>query len=401
MRIALASIHPRALSGQIEELVGLAQALSRQGHTVSIVSPFPSERLLDVNRARLAAHSPRVFLDQPLRMARVLVRLMRLASSVDLIQLDLPTPAFSMFADILQALVRVPVVVGYEAHLVRTSELLRRDRLWQAPEFYGPRLLINNSLVARLTVRAARCYIVHSQYQKQELVRLGVRPERVQILAPVLPCDKMEPGSSAMRSLLPPGRIMTYIGHYNHVKGVDILVRAFRALLSRFPDLNLVLAWSGLGANRTLDRLLHDEALKNRVYHFGQVSVPEMLAASDLVVLPYRMSIGQAAYPAMLLEALVAGVPVVTADLPLFRELTQGGKTAQLVPPDNPAALASAIECVLTDASLVKEMRQAQQRWALQIQPQRVIREYERVYQQVVARQAGVLRPAGDREQLR
>ena len=40
MRIALASIHPRALSGQIEGLVGLAQALQDNGHTVKLVSAF-------------------------------------------------------------------------------------------------------------------------------------------------------------------------------------------------------------------------------------------------------------------------------------------------------------------------------------------------------------------------
>ena len=179
--------------------------LEQRGHTVSIVSPFPSEQLLDEDRVRLVTSPQQVLLDQPSRIARVLVRLMRLAGQLDLIQLNLPTPAFSMFADLLQTFVRVPVVVGYEAHLLRVRDVLRGNRLWQSPGFYLPRLLVNNSAVAHLTAHRARLYIVNSSHQKDELVRLGLRPERVHILPPVLPHDKRARGSEAMRGLFPAG----------------------------------------------------------------------------------------------------------------------------------------------------------------------------------------------------
>ena len=399
MRVALASIHPRPLSGQIEGLVGLAQALQARGHSVQVVSAFSSRDLLSTDRMPLAAKSQRILLDQPARMTRILVRLVRLAPQLDVIQLNLPTPAFSIYADLLQTLVRVPVLVGYEAHLVDARDLFRFDCLRAAPDFYLPRLLINNHLVARLTLRRAAGYVVSSQYQKTELISLGVAPEHIYSLPPILPGDKlMRAPRETMRAALPAGRLVTFVGHYNHVKGVDVLIRAFQALAPRAPEARLVLAWSGVGSNRRVAQLLADRALAGHVIQLGQVRVPDLLSGSDVVVLPYRLTIGQAAYPATLLEVFAANVPLVTSDLPLLRELTDGGKTALLVPPDDPFALAAAIERVLNEPALAAQMVAAQRELVQQIQPLRVVQEYERLYGQIIARQARVLRPAPDRE---
>ncbi len=394
MRIALASIHPRPLSGQIEGLVGLAHSLRERGHAVTVVSAFPDDELQGPDRLQLASKPHRIFVDQPYRIAHVLRRLHALASQVDVIQFNLPTPAFSMFADWLQISVRVPVVVGYEAHLVRADQVLRRDRLGQAPDFYLPRLLINNSLVARLTFLRARRFVVHSRLQRDELMGLGVAADRICILPAVLPADKLRPGACDMRPLFPPGRILSYIGHYNHVKGVDVLLRAFQLLAPRVPDLTLAIAWSGIGRNRALEQLLLDPLLRDRVVELGRICVPDLLSVSDVVALPYRMTIGQAAYPAALIEALAARVPVVTTDLPLLRELTGEGQMAILVTPDDPAALAGAIECILSQPAVSANIRQAQEHWVRAIEPQNVVQDYEQLYREVTGEQARVLRTA-------
>jgi glycosyltransferase involved in cell wall biosynthesis len=386
MRVALASIHPRSLSGQIEGLVGLAHALRDRGNSVQVVSAFPDRVLLSDERIQLARQSRRLLFDQPARMTRIFVQLVRIAPRVDVIQLNLPTPAFSIYADLLQAFVRVPVIVGYEAHLVRARDLLRRDRLGAAPDFYFLRLLINNHLCARVTLRRAAAWIVNTEYQKAELIALGGAPARIHLLPPILPRDKLArvPRETA-RANFPPGRLVTFVGHYNHVKGVEVLVRAFRLLAPRAPDTRLVLAWSGIGSDRRVNKWLADRALAGRVIQLGQVHVPELLSASEVVVLPYRLTMGQAALPATLLEVYAANVPLVISDLPALRELTHDGKTALLVPPDDPDALAAAIVRVLTEPALAASMMQAQREWVERIQPVRAVKEYERLYQAIVA----------------
>jgi len=245
--------------------------------------------------------------------------------------------------------------------------------------------------------------VVSSRYQKAELVALGLEPRRISLLPNLIPRDKLErvPREAARAQLgLAPGRLIAYVGHYNHVKGVDVLVRAFQRLAPQFPDLRLVLAWSGVGVSRPLESLLRQLALDGRVLQLGRLRVPDLLGASDVAVLPYRLTIGQAVYPAVLLEALAANVPVVTSDLPVLRELTEGGQTALLAPPDDPDALAEAIGRVLRDPDLLRRMREAQARWLQQTHPQRVVKDYERLYQQVTAEQAAVLCPACDRERI-
>jgi glycosyltransferase involved in cell wall biosynthesis len=404
MRIALASLHPRPLSGQIEGLVGLAQALVSHGHEVTVVSPFPSDILLSADRLNLTGGHKWSFVDHPYRVARILANLIRLSFQVDLIQLNLPTPAFSTVADLLQTFVRVPVLVYYEAHLVSMRDLLRFDRLREAPEFYLPRLLINNRLVARFGFRRAARYLVSSKFQKAELQALGISPARIRLLPNLMPFDKLvHVPRQALRARLnlPSGRLITYVGHYNHVKGVDVLASAFEQLAARCDDLHLILAWSGLGKSPHVDELLRRPGLDGRVLQLGRVNVPELLAASDVVALPYRLTIGQAVYPAALLEAMAANVPVVTSDLPLLRELTDQGASALLSPPEDPSALARAIERVLTDTNLVRGMLAAQQGWMQRKHPQRVVKDYEQLYEQITADQTAVLQPVNSRADLR
>lgn len=400
MRVALASIHPRPLSGQIEGLVGLAQALKSRGHAVTVVSAFPRDIILGADRIKLATGQRRSFIDHPFRVTRILGELLGLSSKVDLIQLNLPTPAFSLVGDLLQSLVRVPVLVYYEAHLIRPRDLLRLDWLREAAGFYLPRLLINNCRVARVGWHRAARYIVSSKYQKAELRSLGIPTSRISLLPNLMPGDKVAHGfrdEFRLRENLASSRVITYFGHYNHVKGVDTLARAFRLLAARYPDLHLVLAWSGLGKSQGIDAILRDPALAGRVTQLGHVNAPELLAASDVVALPYRLTIGQAVYPAALLESIVANVPVVTTDLPLLRELTNSGETAMLVPPENASALAGAVERLLNTPALKQQMAVAQRQWVLRNHPQRVVRDYERLYEQMAPRPAALLQPAPSR----
>ena len=400
MRIALASIHPRPLSGQIEGLVGLAQAMESRGHRVAVISAFPNEMLLSPDRLKLMSAHRWSFVDYPFRVARIVARLVAVAPQVDLIQLNLPTPAFALLGDIVQTLVRVPVVVSYEAHLVEPRDLLRLDRLRDAPLFYVPRLLINNRLVARFAFSRAAQYLVSSKLQKNELVDLNIAPRRISRLPNLMPRDKLAhaPHEQTRAKLnLPPGRLITYIGHYNHVKGVEVLLDAFRRLAPRFDDVHLVLAWSGLGKSRQVNEFLLDPQISGRVLQLGRVNVSELLSVTDLAVLPYRLTIGQAVFPATLLEALAANVPVVTSDLPLLRELTGDGQTALLAPPDDPAALASAIGRVLNEPNVAQQMMISQQRWWQQVRPARVVKAYERFYRNTLEEQARVLQPARNR----
>jgi glycosyltransferase involved in cell wall biosynthesis len=56
---------------------------------------------------------------------------------------------------------------------------------------------------------------------------------------------------------------------------------------------------------------------------------------------------------------MALGTPIVSSDLPAVREVTGDGAVALLVPPGDPAALASALMRLLEDPILASELADA------------------------------------------
>jgi glycosyltransferase involved in cell wall biosynthesis len=399
VRICLASIHPRLLSGQIDSLVGLARLLRERGHEVSIVSAFADVDLLDADRAFGAAAEAGHLVPRMTRLLNIGQALDREGRRSDLIHLNLPTPSFGVVANILQARLGRPVVVGFEAHLPTLLDIYRQAYVSAAPRFYLPHLLINNRLLARLGGFGAAHYVVASQYQLDELVGLGAPADRVSAIPNLFDPARLTSvgGRSPMaeRSGREGARI-GYVGHFNHVKGVDLLVRALPAIRRSHPHARLALAWSGLGDAGLVRRAIAEAGVSEQVELVGRVSVDAFLAECDVCVLPYRLTMGQAAFPGLVLEAMAVGVPLVTTDLPLLRELLQGDGLALLAQPENPTDLARHITRLLDDPAGAGRMVARQRRAiATRLSPTILVRRYEELYERVLspepAGQAGVL----------
>ena len=144
------------------------------------------------------------------------------------------------------------------------------------------------------------------------------------------------------------------------MKGHDILIRSFREVLKQVPDARLVLAWSGIGNQAKVRAAIRSEGIADRVIELGRLDVAQLFSAADVVALPYRFTIGQAAYPGTVIEAMWVGAPLVTSDLPLLRELSSGGQTALLAPPGDPGRLGQQIARLLVDPVLAQRLVAAQ-----------------------------------------
>ena len=403
MKICLASIHPRRLSGQIESLVALARELEELGHPTTVVSAFDDDLLFRRKGASPEQHADRgALLGKLERVLRTAARITAAGRGADLIHLNLPTPAFSWLADLVRVRAGRPMVVGYEAHLADAWQLARGGYLWHDLPFYLPRLLINNGLFGRLSLYRCERYVVASQWQVGELRALGVDQsrltslpnlvDRLKLRRPEARERKPELHSSAVGRTTP---VIGWIGHYHHVKGVDVLLEAFARLAPIRPKARLALAWSGLGNQREVESRIEALGIGDRIDRLGRLNVADFLSALDVLALPYRLTIGQNAFPNLVLEAMQVGVPLVTTDLPLLRELVADGRTALLAKPGDARSLAEAISRLLDEPAL----------GAAQVGEQRALMHgkldcrglagrYVALYQEVLAEQAGVLQPA-------
>jgi len=103
-------------------------------------------------------------------------------------------------------------------------------------------------------------------------------------------------------------RAIVYVGRLHEQKGVDWLLRLAPQVLSRLPDHDLLLVGDGPGRNK-LKALATSLEISHRVHFAGwRPDVPNILAASSLLVLPSRWE----GMPNAVLEAMATGLPVVS-----------------------------------------------------------------------------------------
>jgi glycosyltransferase involved in cell wall biosynthesis len=122
-------------------------------------------------------------------------------------------------------------------------------------------------------------------------------------------------------------------------KGQRELVAAMPAVLARYPAAQLWIAGEG-HLRAALAGAIAAARLEAHVYLLGTVeAVPELLALSELFVFPSHFE----GLPGALIEAMLAGKPIVAVDTPVHRELITHGQSGWLVASRTPAALAAGI----------------------------------------------------------
>jgi glycosyltransferase involved in cell wall biosynthesis len=165
----------------------------------------------------------------------------------------------------------------------------------------------------------------------------------------------------------PPVPTFVCVASLREYKGHAVLLDAVRLLRARLPAARVVLVGDG-ELRGALERRIAREGLSGAVELRGALphqEIPAVLAGATAMVLPSVTSRdGQMeGIPVALMEALAAGVPVVSTRLSGIPELVRDGETGLLVPERDPGALAAAMERLARDpalcASLAEEGRRA------------------------------------------
>ena len=203
------------------------------------------------------------------------------------------------------------------------------------------------------------------------------------------------PAVRADRVLAPgPPRILT-IGRLVPKKGHDVLVAAAAALRERGVAFQVRIAGDGAEWPR-LQRLVHELELGDRVVFLGPLTPAEVrdeVAAASVFALACRVTPDgdRDGLPNVVLEAMASGLPVVSTTLAGVAEAVEDARSGLLVPPENPAALASALQRVLDDRTFAAQLgRAAAERIRTSFDRERTL---PRVFATLA--EAGLVRPEG------
>jgi glycosyltransferase involved in cell wall biosynthesis len=207
---------------------------------------------------------------------------------------------------------------------------------------------------AAQAVDAVTCRLVRRFHANAEHVattmarRLAIERDRIDVInrgrdASALGSRTDDRSRRAREALGLDGRpVIVAIGREEHLKGLDVLISALTMCTN---SVDVIIA--GRSGNATSDLRSRASLLPHgaRIRFLGfREDVPELLAAADILALPSRRE----GFPGVLLEAMALETPIVATDLPGVREVI-GDDIGWLVPVDDAAALAVAIDAVLND----------------------------------------------------
>lgn len=340
-------------------VLDLAKGLLGRGHRVTVVS---SGGALVEPLTRLGAshHLLPVHRKSPWSMWQTLPRLCRLIDESGI--------------EVIHARSRAPAWIGYAA-----SRRTRRPFVTTCHGFYAPH-------PASRVMGWGRVVVVPSDALGRYVIdRFRVPPERLRVIPRGVDLSEFQ--------FLPPRphddgpwRI-GLIGRLSALKGHEIAIRAAHQLLQHGHPVRLCFIGDAPArkphVRSGLEQLARSLGVAEAIEWAGTSrDIPEVLRALDLVIAPsvYPESFGRS-----VIEAQAAGVAVIASRLGALAEIIDEGVTGLLVPPDDPTALAGAMERLLRDEPLRHRLiRSARERVEQRFGLGPMVDGYEAVYRDCV-----------------
>jgi len=185
-------------------------------------------------------------------------------------------------------------------------------------------------------------------------------------------------GAPALTEKRPDAPLALALGRLHRNKGFDVLLEA----LARAAGIHLWLAGDG-PERAALERRARQAGVESRVRFLGwRDDVPALLAACDFLVVPSRHEpLGNT-----IVEAWAAKRPVIASETAGPKELIVADETGLLVPPDDPRALALALDRMAEDADLRRSLAAAgRARYAAEFSETRIVAAYRALFAKVAA----------------
>ncbi len=299
--------------------------------------------------------------------------LAREAKNADILHFHHPNPT----GDLARFMSRPapPAVMTYHSDVVRQQK---------AMAVYGP---LQNWMMSRCQVimPTSPNYMESSPWLARHRERCAVVPLGIRIEefteSPVVQTRAAEIRAGILgksESSLP---LILFVGRLRYYKGLQFLIAAMRDI-----DAQLILAGSG-PMESELRRLAAELRVADRIHFLGNIVDDEKLAcyyAADVFCMPSHLR--SEAFGISQVEAMATGLPVVSTRIASgVPYVNADGISGLTVEPENPLALAEAINRIITNDDLRKRLGDgARTRARVEFSAGRMCSDVKRVYRSVL-----------------
>ena len=251
-------------------------------------------------------------------------------------------------------------------------------------------------------VRLAEASVVMSRSAANLLsASYGVDPHRVHVIPHGVPDLPLVEPSTVKSGLGVPGRdVLLSFGLLGPGKGLELAIDALPAVVAKHPNVLLMIIGAthpnlirdGVDSFReSLVTRVHDAGMRHHVEFIdrfvGKGELTQWLEAADVFVTPYP-NLGQIV-SGTLSYAMGAGRAIVSTPYAYASELLAGGRGV-LVDPMSPAGFASALNMLLGDHGLRREIGRRAYQYSRGMVWQAVGGRYRELFAQVAAGAAGI-----------
>lgn len=202
----------------------------------------------------------------------------------------------------------------------------------------------------------ADAVVVLSHVQKNDLIERGVNEAKIHVIANAFePVDNVEfrkPDQARSELSLPEALTIGTVTSIVDYEGLDTLVKAIKILRDRGLDVHGAIVGDGV-SRPSIASLVKSLGLSEVIALPGRVPREEShrwYQALDLFAVPRKKTlVCETITPIKPIEAMSNGTPVVASDLPPLRELVVDSGAGVAFEPENPHAMADAIEKLIVD----------------------------------------------------
>lgn len=175
---------------------------------------------------------------------------------------------------------------------------------------------------------------------------------------------------------------IVFVGSSLRLKGADTLIKITQLLRKKFHDIEVDIIGSGTNSLiNTLNRLALECGVATRIKFWGLLrpdEIAERLSLAKVFVAPTRVD----TYGMAAIEALCAGVPVVSSNIMGVPYVIEDGVDGFLVDPENAEGFAEKIAFLVKDENLRQKMGQkgreiALRRWHPEIVASAMLQMYK------------------------
>ena len=289
-------------------------------------------------------------------------------------------PPAQMFFKLYKLDNKYPVVITFHDVIPRKHIILpNRDAHPDEPFLNVITVNIGNFLNLVMSKIRTDKIIVHTQKNKDTLVKRGFSPDKIAVI-PHGSYNFFKNYKSG--ELKEEKNCILFFGNIVVSKAIDVLIDAIPIVAKEIPNVKLIIAGDGVIPKRCwqiIEKYKSNFEIHN--YFIPNEKVGEFFSRACIVVIPNRRQEG---HSGSLTVAYSFGKPVVTTNVGEFPILVKGAGCGLVVPPENPEALAEAIIILLRDEGLRKKMSKNALKMAEKLSWDNIAKMHIKVYEEVL-----------------